>query len=109
MLNGRVKLVSADVMSKCVIQCDDSNPKNVPSDNFLISGNDKDCDLDSVTDRSEGDYNIYSSSDDDDDFSPRHGITVQYNRSRHRKNEAQRLQDSLSTSPVMSRTRSGHI
>ena len=108
MLNGRVKLVSADVISKCVIQSDDSNPENVPSDNFLISGNDKDCDLDSVTDKSEGDYNIYSSSDDDDDFSPRHvGIAVQ-SRSRHRKNEAQRLQDSLCTGPVMSRTRSGH-
>ena len=107
MLNGRVKLVSADVMSKCVIQSDDSNPVNVPSDNFLISGNDKDCGLDSLTDRSEDDYNIYSSSDNDD-FSPKHGIAVQY-RSRHRKNEAQRLQDSLSTSPVLSRTRSGHI
>ena len=103
-INGKTKLVSADVMSKC----------DIDSEQDIIADSDTDSDsvygeMDSL-DPSGGSIaeieSVYS--DDDIDMHPENNIYVIPQR-RQRKTEAEKLHDSLSSAPVVSKTRSGRI
>ena len=103
-INGKTKLVSADVMSKCDIDSDqDINPAS-DTDSDSVYG-----EIDNV-DPSGGSIaeieSVYS--DDDDDIHPENNIYVIPQR-RQRRTEAEKLHDSLSSAPVVSRSRSGRI
>ena len=103
-INGRTRLVSADDMSNC----------NIESEQDLDSASDSDSD--SVHGEMENVYSsggsiietesVYSYDDDDDDIHPRDNLYVIPQRRQYRT-EAEKLHDSLSSTPVVSRTRSG--
>ena len=100
-IGGRTKLVSADVMSKCHVE----NEENIRTDNSgSVCGMDY---MDSLLDESISDVeNEYYS--DEDDVYPSGNVYVIPHR-RQRRNEVDRLHDSLSSGPVGSRTRSGNV
>ena len=107
MINGRIKLVSADVMSKTVLKCDEPISDIVSvSDSESVSDimdSHMDSNRDVLPDGSESD-NEYESEDD-----TRADNVYVIPQRRQRRNEVQQLHDSLSTGPIVSRTRSGHV
>ena len=102
MINGRVKLISADVMSKTALKCDESISDIVSvSDSESVSDNmdsnmdsKMDSNMDFLSTESENDMNVY--------------VIPQR---RKRKTEIEKLHDSipLSNIPVVTKTRSGHV
>ena len=104
-INGKTKLVSADVMSKCDIDSEqDIDPVN-DSDSESVYGN---IDNDDPSGGSIAEIESAYSDDDDIDVHPGDNIYVIPQR-RQRRTEAEKLHDSLSSAPVVSRTRSGRI
>ena len=103
-INGKTKLVSADVMSKCDIDSEqDIDPVNVlDSESEYGNIDNEDLSCGSIAEI-ESAY-----SDDDVDVHPGDNIYVIPQR-RQRRTEAEKLQDSLSSAPVVSRTHSGRI
>ena len=103
-INGRTKLVSADVMSKCNFDSEQVIDHASESDSESENG-----EMDSV-DPSGGSTaeieSVYSYDDDNDDIHPGDNVYVIPHRRQH-KTEAEKLYDSLSSAPVVSRTRSG--
>ena len=101
-INGKSRLVSADVMSKSAVQNDDSDLESVSiSDSESV--NEMEANMDSLSDR--------SISDSEDNYvtnvvCPRN-INATPQR-RHRRTQVQILHDSPTTGLVAFRTRSGH-
>ena len=109
MLNGKIKLVSADVMSKTQLICDEPISENNISETESVSDMDSNMDCNMDTDRDflveNPDSNVESESEND---MPDGNVYVIPQR-RQRKTEIEKLHDSLSTGPSASRTRSGHV
>ena len=102
-INGRTKLVSADVMSKCNFDSEQVIDHASESDSESENG-----EMDSVDPSGGSTAEIESvySYEDDDDIHPGDNVYVIPHRRQH-KTEAEKLHDSLSSAPVVSRTRSG--
>ena len=104
-IDGRVRLVSADVMSKC----------NVDSEPDVEYGSDSDSE--SVYEMDIGDSFSDGSNSEDESASSVVNIDVGHQednvyvipQKRHYRTEVDKLYDSLSTGPVVSRTRSGRV
>ena len=100
-IEGRTRLVSADVMSKCHVE----NESNIRiDDSESVCGMDNEDSLldESITDVEDAYYS------DDEDMYPGGNVYV-IPPQRQRRTEVDRLQDSLSTGQVNSRTRSGRV
>ena len=102
MINGRVKFISADVMSKTALKCDESISDIVSvSDSESVSDN-----MDSNMD-SKMDSNMDFLSTESENYMNVYVIPQR----RKRKTEIEKLHDSipLSNIPVLTKTRSGHV
>ena len=108
-IDGRVRLVSADVMTKCNVM----TKSNEDSEPDVDAGSDSDldsvCEMD-IRDSSSNGSNSedeYASSVVDDNVRQRENNLYVIPQKRHYRTEVEKLHDSLSKGPVVSRTRSG--
>ena len=109
-IDGRVRLVSADVMTKCNVITENNEDSEPDVDAGSDSDSDSVCEMD-IRDYSSNGPNIedeYASSTVDDVRQSDNNLYV-IPQKRHYRTEVEKLHDSLSKGPVESRTRSGRV
>ena len=110
-IDGRVRLVSADVMSKCNVITENNEDSEPDVDAGSDSDSDSECEMD-IRDYSSNGSNPegeYASSIVDDNVRQRQNNLYVIPQKRHYRTEVEKLHDSLSKGPVVSRTRSGRV